>query len=158
MRLLKNGFILIVPIFLWNVLLYKFLPERYYQEANGNTFIQMLEIIEHFLRAVIFVTPLLMIIEVKNDAQRKGVMIYLIGIIVYFLSWLMQITFPLSNWSQSCLGYLAPSYTPIIWLIGIGMIGSENIFEVSWLRSIYILLSICFTVVHTFYTYLIFNI
>ena len=38
----------------------------------------------------------------------------------------MQIWFPLSQWSKSRFGFMAPGFTPLLWLIGVAFVGSAG--------------------------------
>jgi hypothetical protein len=84
-----------------------------------------IRISENILRAIVFFLPLLLKLEINEPQQKIGFLIYMAGIGVYFMSWLMQIYFPDSSWSQSVFGFMAPAYTTIIWFVGIGLIGKS---------------------------------
>ena len=56
---------------------------------------------------------------------------YLAGMIAYLGAWLMLIYAPQSGWSTSLAGSMAPAYTPLVWLTGIGMIGTR--LSVRWI-------------------------
>ena len=49
---------------------------------------------------------------------KKGFVLYVIGTLLYFASWLILMYFP----EQKCVRII---YTPLIWLIGIGLIGNS---------------------------------
>ncbi len=56
---------------------------------------------------------------------------------------------PDTVWSLSLLGYAAPAYTPIIWLLGIGLLGKELVIKkIPYNRIVFITLSIVFVVFH----------
>ncbi len=74
-----------------------------------------------------------------------GLVVYCLGMLVYFASWLPLIFLPESNWSESAAGLLAPAYTPLIWLSGIALVGG------SWP---YAGLSMLFVVVHVYHNIL----
>ena len=56
---------------------------------------------ENILRIIAFSLPLLMPLTIKNAGQKIGLGIYLAGLAIYFLSWTMQIYYPVSTWSSS---------------------------------------------------------
>lgn len=86
-----------------------------------------------------------------------GFRIYVFGTIVYFVSWLALIIDPTSSWSQSLAGFMAPAYTPLVWLIGIALIGNQSFFSTKGMTIIYATLSIAFVVFHCWHAYLVFE-
>jgi hypothetical protein len=75
-----------------------------------------------------------------DTSQSKiGIAVYLIGLVVYFASWVPLMVAPTSTWSNSLIGFLAPAYTPLLWLVGIYLIGG-------WWP--YLVLSLVFVSVH----------
>ena len=78
---------------------------------------------ENTLRVVVMVLPFLMPLEVATLGQRRGVRLFVVGTIVYFLSWVPLMIVPQSPWSTSWVGFVAPAYTPLLWLAGLGLIG-----------------------------------
>jgi hypothetical protein len=58
------------------------------------------------------------------------------------------------DWSQSYLGFMGPAITPIVWLIGIGLIGNEFHFKFFNKQWIFLFLSILFVFVHSFHSHL----
>ncbi len=155
-KYIKNNFLLLIPIFLWNIFLMDYLPEAYGSDIFWKDIPKFVGIGENILRIIVFVLPAIMVFSLKSRMQRIGFSIYLIGTIIYFLSWLMVIILPESNWSQSLLGFMAPAYTTIIWFIGIGLIGKKACFKIPYLSHIYIGFSILFVVFHTLHTYIVF--
>ncbi|MFC1996709.1 hypothetical protein ACFLXI_03755 [Chloroflexota bacterium] len=69
------------------------------------------------------ILPLLMPLHWDTPQAIAGIVVYLIGLLVYFASWLPLKFSPDSIWSNSLSGFLAPAYTPLFWLIGITLIG-----------------------------------
>lgn len=106
---------------------------------------------------VAFFLPLLMPLTVETCGQKTGLGVYLAGLGVYFLSWLLQIYYPDSAWSKSAFGFLAPAYTTMIWLVGIGLIGTRLFVKVPYRPTVYILISTAFVVVHTMHAYLVYT-
>jgi len=112
---------------------------------------------ENILRILTFLLPLLMPLTIKASRQKIGFGIYLAGVAIYFLSWVMQIYLPESSWSSSLFGFLAPAYTTVIWLIGIGLIGDRLFFKVPYKPIIYIAISTIFVVFHTTHAYIVYT-
>jgi hypothetical protein len=114
-------------------------------------------ITENVLRVMVFFLPLLMPLTVETGSQKIGLGIYIAGLVIYFLSWLLQIYYPDSAWSKSAFGFLAPAYTTMIWLVGIGLIGTRLFVKVPYRPTVYILISTAFVVVHTMHAYLVYT-
>jgi len=67
----------------------------------------------------------------------------------------MLIYLPESGWSLSIFGFTAPAYTPLIWLIGIGLIGSESFLPIPKITAIYLCFSLIFVIIHSSHTFII---
>jgi hypothetical protein len=91
-------------------------------------------------------------LRITTGTQTLGMGLYLAGTLLYFLSWLALISFPHSAWSTSAAGFLAPAYTPLIWLIGIGLIGSSLYFTAPYHPWMYLALSAIFIAFHLTHT------
>jgi hypothetical protein len=52
--------------------------------------------------------------------------VYIIGVLVYFVSWLPPMYAPQSSWSLSIPGLFAPRLTPLIALLGIALIAGSR--------------------------------
>ncbi len=152
-----NCFILIIPVFLWNIFFAASLPRGYSREFFEEDIPPTIVSAENFLRIVAFFLPLLMPLTIKTTGQKIGLGIYLAGLAIYFLSWTMQIYNPDSTWSSSLVGFLAPAYTSMIWLIGIGLIGNELFINIPYNPIIYIALSAAFVVVHTGHAFIVYK-
>jgi hypothetical protein len=89
-------------------------------------------------------------VGLRDKAQKIGLVLYIVGVIIYFASWAAQMFLPDNMWSQSLLGYTAPAFTSIIWLLGIGLLGKNLVIEkIPYNRIVFIALSITFFVFHT---------
>lgn len=98
-----------------------------------------------------------MILSLKTRRQKTGLLIYLIGLTLYFSSWIIVIINPESNWSKSPIGFMAPAFTTIVWFVGIGLIGNKAFFKFPYLSHIYIGRALLFVVFHTTHTYIVFQ-
>ncbi len=152
-----NCFILLIPIFLWNILFATSLPRGYSIEFFWKDIPPIVGTTENILRIIAFFLPLLMPLTIKTTSQKIGLGIYLAGVAIYFLSWIMQIYYPDSTWSSSLFGFLAPAYTTIIWLIGIGLIGNKLFIKIPYNPIIYITISAVFVFVHTTHAYIVYT-
>ncbi len=86
-----------------------------------------------------------------------GLGLYIVGLAVYFASWLALIYFPESWWSLSLFGFLAPAYTPITWLVGIALIGREFYFNLRYRLWFFLVPSIAFLVFHNAHTIIVYS-
>jgi hypothetical protein len=104
---------------------------------------------ENLLRMLVMILPLFMRLRVSTPSQKLGLSLYLTGLLIYFASWAVLIASPQCAWSTSEIGFLAPAYTPIAWLTGIGLIGDEfQLPRVSFKPWMYWALSALFLVFH----------
>jgi hypothetical protein len=110
---------------------------------------------ENILRILVFILLFLMKFSLETKLQKLGFVLYILGAVTYFSSWIAQIYYPESFWSKSMLGFMAPSYTTIIWLVGIGLIGKTSFVKIPYMSAIYILISVNFAVTHSIHTFLV---
>jgi hypothetical protein len=97
-------------------------------------------------------------LRVSTSSQKLGLGLYLTGLLIYFASWAVLIVFPQCAWSTSEIGFMAPAYTPIVWLAGIGLIGTELLFlRVRFKPWIYWTLSALFIVFHNLHVITVFS-
>ncbi len=152
-----NCFLLLLPIFAWNMVFANKLPQKYTDKGKWNDIPKALAAIENTFRTIVFLSPVLMILNINNDRTTIGLIIYIIGLIIYFLAWLLQMYRPDSPWSKSLLGMMAPAFTPIIWLNGIALIGQENFLKIPGFSLFYIIISLIFISVHSLHAYIVFK-
>jgi hypothetical protein len=148
---------LLLPIMAWNWFLANKLPRAYAAEIFDHNIPSFIVNGENIFRAIVFILPLFMPLRIVTQTQKLGLGLYIAGTLIYFLSWLAQIYFPQSAWSLSAFGFLAPAYTPLIWLTGIGLIGSTLYFPSpyrSWMYSITAIIFIGFHLSHAITVYL----
>jgi hypothetical protein len=141
-------FLLTIPIHVWNILLPNKLPKEFQAEIFKKDIPVFLTYGENISRLIVLMLPLLMPLSILAITQKKGLFIYIGGTILYFASWLALIYFPDSGWSNTIPGFMAPAYTPLLWLIGIGLIGDSFYFNLPYRRWFYILISIIFLIFH----------
>ena len=156
MKYVFNCFLLTIPILLWDYLFTDRLPkavepERFWKEIPSYV-IQ----IENISRLIMFVMISFMPINIVAPFQKKGLVLYIIGTLLYFAAWLLLMYFPNSVWGKSVLGLLAPAYTPLFWLIGIGLIGNSYFFNIPFKRWMYFMVVVIFIFFHNWHTYLIY--
>src|SRR5512141_3084141 len=154
MNYLLNCMLLLLPIMAWNVILANKLPRLYSPDVFEKDIPAFIIHGENIFRLIIFILPLLMPMRIETSTQKIGLALYIAGTAIYFISWLAQMYFPQSAWSLSAFGSLAPAYTPLIWLIGIGLIGSTLYFASPYRSWMYITLSILFVAFHLSHTFI----
>jgi hypothetical protein len=143
-----NCFLLLIPILAWNAIFASKLPVAYQAEMFDKDIPSAVSIGENVFRSLVMLIPLLMPLNFAIPTQRLGLYIFIFGLLIYFLSWTVLIVFPNNTWSMSAVGFLAPAYTPLIWLIGIGLVGTQLYFKSPYQSWMYILLSVIFLSFH----------
>lgn len=127
---LQSCGLLLLPVLVWNMALYRYLPPAYASAAYSRDIPGSLMFVENVLRFAVFALPFLMPLRLVTREQRVGLMVFVVGTLVYFASWLLLIAVPESTWARSALGFLSPAYTPALWLMGLAMVGRQ----LFWLR------------------------
>jgi hypothetical protein len=131
-----NCFWLLVPLLIWNIILSpKITNEKIISDANSP---QWLLILENVSRIAVFIFPLFIPLQLEDRMSKAGLVIYIIGSLIYFSSWLPLIFTPHSGWSTSTAGLLAPRLTPLIPFLGIAIIG--NLWSFAGLSLLFIFL------------------
>jgi hypothetical protein len=130
-KYLLNCFLLTIPIMIWNIIFTSKLPQYYQPEIFWKDIPVWLEYFENISRILI---------------------LYIGGTLIYFASWLVLIYFPNSSWSSNIFGFMAPAYTPLLWLTGIGFVGNSFYFNLPYKRCFFILIVIIFLILHNFHT------
>lgn len=151
-----NCFLLTIPILIWNIVLTSKLPQDFQPEIFWKDIPTFLTYGENISRTVVFMLTLLMPLSISTLAQKRGFFLYVGGTLLYFASWVVLINFPNSEWSNSIIGFTAPAYTPLFWLIGIGLIGNSFYFNLPFRRWFFISISIIFLIFHNFHTFTIY--
>lgn len=148
----QSCFLLMLPILIWNLAVTNQLPNAFQPELFWNDIPVWLTYGENGSRLLIFVLTLLMPLRFSSRTQKNGLFLYIAGILIYFATWLALIYFPHSSWSTSMPGFMAPAFTPLLWLTGIGLIGNSFYFTLPFSRWIFILSSLLFLAFHNFHT------
>jgi hypothetical protein len=156
-KYLLNCFLLLIPILVWNIVFTPYLPEKFSPDIFWDNIPTWITIGENTFRIAVMIIPAILILSLKETVERIGFSIYLFGAIIYFISWLILILYPASNWSQSIWGFIAPAYTPIVWLIGISLIGHKSFLPIKNISVIYILLSILFIIFHSLHAFIVYE-
>ncbi len=141
---------------IWNIVLADKLPNSYQPEIFWKDIPSFLTYGENISRIFVFILSFLMPINFSTNIQKKGLLIYVFGTILYFSSWLFLIYFPDSRWSNNAIGFMSPAYTPLIWLTGIGLIGNSFYFNLPFKRWLFFLISLIFLIFHNYHALIIF--
>ena len=153
----SNGFMLLVPVFIWNILFTRKLPLPYGSPEFDSAVPRMLLVLETVFRGLVFTLPLALSFDISPGRYRFGFYAYLAGILVYFASWLPLILIPGSAWSRSLIGFTAPAYAPLIWLAGMALMFRSWYFATGYASWQYLVPAGLFTVFHFAHTALSFT-
>ncbi len=118
---LLNCFLLVLPLLVWNMLLApRITDSRITSDAHSPAW---LLIAENVSRIAVFTLPLLFPLRINDPLSKAGLATFLLGALVYFVSWLPLLFAPGSAWGSSVPSLLAPRLTPLLPLFGIALIG-----------------------------------
>lgn len=95
-------------------------------------------------------------LDVSAPTSKRALLVYAIGTLVYFASWLALILFPASSWATSALGFVAPAYTPFIWLLGIALLGRQLFWGAYYRWWMYLVLALAFLATHISHTAMVY--
>lgn len=109
---------------------------------------RLLSATENALRIAVFALPFFAPFELVTKSQKVGLAVFGIGLAIYFISWLPLIAAPASRWSTSAVGFLAPAYTPLVWLLGLALLIQRLYWSVPYRWWYYLVLSIAFLGAH----------
>lgn len=114
--LARNGFVLVLPVLLWNAVFWPRLPA---QAGGTGSVPQVLKLLEGVLRAAVFVSPLFLWIAASGSTRNRGGAIYLAGLLIYFWSWLPWLK---GRERRNLVVLLGPYSTPLIIFGGIAVL------------------------------------
>jgi len=146
---MSNCFLFFIPILVFNVIFFKKLPSHYLKNIS-----HPIIIMETITRIITIALSIVMAINIQNKTGKIGLMIYIIGFIIYFTSYFIEIYLPNTLFSRKIIFVLSPYWTSVIWLIGIGLIGNRLFVNIPYHSIVYIVLSIIFAAIHTIHGYL----
>lgn len=110
--------LLIVPILIWNVVFARYLPSALATSDFNREMPHALLAGENGLRIAVMGLPFLMPLDILSAEQRRGLWLFVAGVLLYMLAWVPLMLAPESAWSTSRAGFLAPAYRPLVWLVG----------------------------------------
>ncbi len=152
----SNGFLLLIPILIWNFTLYKYLPSVYDPEKFDEGIPGFILAGENLFRMLIFIMPFFIKMNYSSSSGRIGMVVFVLGVLIYFISWILIIKFPGSWWFKSIVGFSAPAFTIIIWLIGFTLMTGSFYFEFRYSKWFYLIPSVLMILFHTTHSYLVY--
>lgn len=155
-KYLLNCFLLFIPIVLWDILLVGYLPTEFQAEIFWNDIPSFLYYGENSSRIFIFILAFLMPLHIKTHLQKMGLYIYVIGVLLYFSSWTLLIVSKTAI-HASALFFGAPAYTPVFWLVGIGLISDSFYFKLPYSRWIFLSISFIFLLFHNAHAFMVYH-
>jgi len=147
---------LLVPASIWNIALTAKLPPAFSLSEFWRDIPAPLAFAENGLRLAVFALPFFMPLNLSAPGSKRALLVYAVGTLTYFASWLALILFPASSWSTSALGFLAPAYTPVFWLVGIALLGRHLFWGAFYRWWMYLLLALAFLAAHISHTALVY--
>ena len=149
-RFYSNCFLLFIPVILLNVLFTKYLPECYLKNIS-----HIIVPIETIVRLILMALSIIMSIEIKDRTGKTGILIYITGLILYFVSYFILINYSETVVCKNMIVQLSGYWTATIWLIGIGLIGKKLFIKIPYHYVLYITLSVLFGIIHTYHGYIL---
>lgn len=150
-------FLLLIPILVWNLAFSNQLPPVFQPAVFWKDIPPLLAFGENGLRWLVFGLAYLMPLSLALRTQKAGFIVYGAGLLLYFSSWLVLLYAPDSPWSHSLWGFLAPAYTPFVWLMGIGLIGRSFSFNLPYRPWIFGAVSVLFLLFHLSHAFLVYK-
>ena len=154
--LLRNGALLTVPPMVITFGLWGVLPAAYGPDLFWKGIPEWLGLLENAFRILVFSLPGILYFGSKETGQSLGWYLYVGGLVAYLASYLLQIIFPDSEWSQSLIGFTAPAWSTSFWFTGIGLICVRSWLPIPWHRAIYICCAFFFLIFHVRHTVLVY--
>lgn len=155
-RYLINCGWLLLPAVLWNLAFATRLPAAFQPEEFWRDIPSALAALENGLRVAVFVLPFFMPLRLREPAQRRALLLFAIGTLIYFGSWQALMAAPQSAWATSALGFTAPAWTPALWLGALALLGRELYWWRFYRWWMYALVSMAFLVAHISHTAIVF--
>jgi len=149
LKYMSNCFLFFIPILFFNILFFKKLPSHYLKNIS-----HPIIIMETITRIITIAFSIIMAINIQNKTGKIGLMIFIIGIIIYFASYFIEIYASNTLFGRKIIFILSPYWTSVIWLIGIGLVGNRLFINIPYHFIVYLILSIIFATIHTIHGYL----
>lgn len=155
-KYLLNCFLLILPALAVNLAWAGRLPPMWRFGVFWRDIPPVIAYVENITRLVVNVLPVFMPLRVAAKGQRTGLVVYVLGMLLYVSAWVLLVYFPENAWSTSLVGSTAAAWTTLIWLVGIGLIGDSLFLPIPYRRWWYVLASVIFAVFHTWHAAIVY--
>ena len=109
LKYINNCFLFFVPILIFNILFFKKLPSHYLMNISHPIITA-----ETITRIITIAFSTIMVINIQKKTGKIGLMIYIIGAIIYFTSYFIEIYAPNTLFSRNKIFILAPYWTSVI--------------------------------------------
>jgi len=149
----NNCFWFFIPVIIFNIVFTKYLPEFYLKKTN-----HPIVTIETIARIITIAFSVIMAIKLDNKIGKAGLIVYIIGVLIYFCSYFIVIKIPVISFHNNFIVLLAPYWTSILWLTGIGLLGNKLFINIPYHYIAYIVISIVFAIIHSIHGYICYNI
>ncbi len=149
--------LLTVPILVWNAVFTPYLPPSLASSDFNRDIPILLLCTENALRIAVMALPFLMPLDVASAVQRRGLWLFVMGVLLYVFTWVPLMVAPESAWSTSRMGFLAPAFTPLVWLAGLGLTGGRLYGSVPFKAWMYLVLAGAFVAVHVAHANLVYT-
>lgn len=152
----SNSFLLVIPALIVDLLWASHLPAEWQFDVFWRDIPPALAYGERISSLIVNILPVFMPLRISTMRQSRGWMIYIVGMLAYIAAWVMMVYFPQSPWSMSLIGSTATAWTPLLWLIGIGLVGDSFYSPIPYKPWFYILPSGIFVAFHFLHALLIY--
>jgi hypothetical protein len=142
-----------MPIIIFNIIVTKYLPEFYLKNIN-----HPIVTIETIARIMTIAFSVIMAIKLDDKIGKAGLIVYIIGVLIYFFSYFIVIKIPAISFNNNYIVLLAPYWTSVLWLIGIGLMGNKLFINIPYHYTAYIVISFFFTIIHSIHGYICYSI
>ncbi|MEZ4449916.1 MAG: transglutaminase domain-containing protein [Nannocystaceae bacterium] len=122
LRLLRCGAWTLAPILAWNLALAARLPPVFSDDA---AIPGALRLVEALGRVFVVGAPFALILGADDRWRRRGLVLYLVGALAYFASWLPPLLGGAPSWI-----WIGPWVLPALWLVGIGLMAGSGAYLV----------------------------
>jgi hypothetical protein len=154
--LLRNGALLIISPMIISFGLWGALPPAYSSDLFWKDIPRWLGLFENIFRVVVLSLPGILYFGKTETGQPLGWRLYIGGLVAYLASYVAQIVYPDSAWSQSVMGFTAPAWSPLFWFAGIGLVCARSWLAIPWHRAIYFSCACIFLIFHVGHTGLVY--
>ena len=110
---------------------------------------------ENLTRAIVVGLPAFMPLGINSRTQKMGVVLYVLGLGMYWFAWRSQVWFAGTTWVSHPAGFMAPAWTPLVWLTGIGLIGERLYFSDRYRPWMYFVATLAFLSCHILHAWIV---